>query len=162
VTALRRSRSFAALILATFLMGAAACGNPDKADIQIREAVRQHLATRTDLGRMEVELDDVKYDGDQAAATVTIKARNDEKAQLQMTYNLRRVDSEWKVQPSAGAGHGGGGAAPPASGLPPGHPPAGGGRPQGGGQMPPSHPPISGESQQPQKELPKGHPPVSN
>ncbi len=162
MTALRRSRLFAALALTTLLLGTAACSNPEKAEIQIREAVRQHLATRTDLGRMEVELDEVKYDGDQATATVTIKARDDEKAQLQMTYNLQRVDSEWKVQPAAGAGHGGGGATPPASGLPPGHPPAGGGQPQGGGQMPPGHPPLGGQSQQPQKELSKGHPPVSN
>lgn len=156
--ALHSSRLVAALLVAGFLLGFAACDSSDKSDIQIREAVRQYLASRTDLGRMDVELDEVEYNGDQAKAKVTIQARGDEKARLQMTYNLQRVGSEWKVQPSGG-GHGGGGTMPPASGMPPGHPPTGGSESQGGGQMPPNHPPIGGGSQQ---QLPKGHPPVSN
>ena len=108
---------------------------------------------------MEIELDAVDYDDNQATARVTIKAREDENAQMQWVYQLRKVGSEWQVQPSEeNAGHGGG-AAPPASRLPPGHPPAVGTQPQGDPRMPPGHPPIGGPPPK-QQQSPQGHPPV--
>jgi len=172
VPADRCSRLLAAFCLASLLLAFAACSS-EKTEIQIREAIRQHLASRTDLSKMELVLDGVDYDGTEATARVTIKAREDEKAQMQWVYQLRKVGSEWQVQPSdAGAGHGGGSAAPPSSGMPPGHPTTGGTQPggtqpggmqpQGGSQLPPGHPPLGADPpQQPQQQpLPKGHPPT--
>jgi hypothetical protein len=161
VLADRRSRLLTVFCITALLLAGIAC-SAEKSEIQIREAIRQHLATRTDLSKMEIELDAVDYDDNQATARVTIKAREDENARMPWVYKLRKVGSEWQVQPSdENAGHGGGRAAPPASGLPPGHPPAGGTQPQGGSRMPPGHPPIGGETPQ-QPQTPRGHPPVVN
>ena len=146
------------ILCAALLLAGIAC-TAEKSEIQIREAIRAHLAARTDLSKMDIELDGVDYNDDEATARVTIKAREDENAQMQWVYQLRKVGSEWQVQPSdENAGHGAG-AAPPSSGLPPGHPPAGGTQPQGNSAMPPGHPPIGGQQPSPQ-QLPQGHPPV--
>ena len=158
------SRFLTAFCLAALVLSSVAC-NSKKSEIQIREAIRQYLASRTDLSRMDIELDGVEYDGDQATASVTIKARDDEKARMQRVYQLRKVGSDWQVQPSDSvAGQGASGAAPPSSGLPPGHPPTGGTQPPGGSQLPPGHPPTGGtpQQQQQQQPLPEGHPPVVN
>jgi len=114
----------------------------------VRQAVERHLAARTDLtpASMRVIVEKVSYEGDRASAAVTIVARNDPQAKMQMSYHLRKAGSGWEVEPSpaSGAGaHGGAAPAPPAGGndaeLPPGHPPVGG---QQAGELPPGHPPL--------------------
>ena len=137
------------------------CGSEEKSDIAVREAVREHLAGRTDLAlsKMTVELDRVEYDGPSATADVTIAARDDPRASMKMSYRLRRSGADWVVEapaPGASSGEHAGGVTP---GLPPGHPPTGENPAAGGGTLPPGHPPLEGGSGAP--TLPKGHPPVA-
>ena len=150
----------AALLLALSLGG---CGSEGKSDIAVREAVREHLASRTDLalGKMTVELDSVEYDGSSATADVTIAARDDPQASMKMVYRLRRSDSDWMVEaPASGSPPGThGGAGGSAGALPPGHPPTGEQPKTSGGELPPGHPPVQGGPASP--ELPEGHPPVA-
>ncbi|MDA1315534.1 MAG: hypothetical protein O2968_19570 [Acidobacteria bacterium] len=153
-----------AVFFAILLLAGIACSS-EKSEVQIREAIRAHLASRTDLSKMDIELDGVDYTDDEATARVTIKAREDANAKMQKVYQLRKVGSEWQVQPSdESAGHGaagGGGGSTPPSGLPPGHPSAGGTQPRGGPQMPPGHPPIGGQPP-PQQQLLQGDAPTVN
>ena len=150
----------AALLPALSLGG---CGSGGKSDIAVREAVREHLARRTDLalGKMTVELDSIAYDGSNATADVTIAARDDPQASMKMVYRLRRSGSDWMVEaPASGSprgAHGGAGGSPGA--LPPGHPPTGEQPKTNGGELPPGHPPVQEGSASP--ELPEGHPPVA-
>ncbi len=149
------------------LLSIAGCGSDEKSDVAVREAVRAHLATLTDLslGKMTVEVESVEYEGRNATAQVTIAARDDPQASMKMSYRLRRSGSQWIVEaPAAGSSpgaHGGAGAGGGA--MPPGHPPANppiGQQPKAGGQeLPPGHPPVQGGPAS--QELPQGHPPVA-
>ncbi len=149
------------------LLSIAGCGSDEKSDVAVREAVRAHLAGLTDLslGKMTVEVDSVEYDGSNATAQVTIAAREDPRASMNMAYRLRRSGSQWIVEaPVAGSSpgaHGGTGAGGGA--MPPGHPPANppiGEQPKAGGQgLPPGHPTVQGGSAS--QGLPQGHPPVA-
>ena len=138
------------------------------ADAEVRVAIESYLATRSGLNMsaMALIVDKVDYEGDTAVASVTIQAKNEERAKMQMAYNLRRENGEWKVEPSeAGAGHGGaaGSGAPGGAGggMPSGHPPATQ-PPASGGDLPSGHPPVGGDAPAPSgSELPSGHPPVS-
>jgi hypothetical protein len=124
------------------------CSSAPQADSteSVRQAVEKHLAARTDINpaNMRVTVDKVEYEADRAQATVTIAARNDPQAKMQMMYRLRKAGQVWEVEPQA-SGSGGHGA-PPA-------PEAG----EGGGALPPGHPGIGTDEA---NELPPGHPPV--
>jgi hypothetical protein len=100
---------------------------------------------------MRVVVNKVEVDGDRADAAVTIVARNDPQAKMEIGYRLRKTAEGWEVEPPQGAEAGAhsGGAAP---------------RPQQGGEaeLPPGHPPLGGEQGGGAAELPPGHPPVEN
>jgi hypothetical protein len=131
------------------------CGSGAKSDDLVLDAVRHHLSNRTDLtlANMDLKLDRVDYQQDTAEAQVTIVARADEQARMQMVYRLRRSGDGWEVVPGAsgaGGGHGGGMTTPPAQ-------PPGEGQ---GGELPQGHPPVGGEGSGSSSDLPAGHPPV--
>jgi hypothetical protein len=164
-------RAVIVLVLLTIL--GAGCGSSASSDALVRDAILHYLAGRTNLnmGKMNVKVDSLKVEGDTASAQVTISSRDDAKASMEMTYQLRRAGGGWEVVPPAGsAGDAHGGMSPPADPqaggeLPPGHPPAGG-APEGaaeGSELPQGHPPIGSQPQQTQpkgQDLPAGHPPV--
>jgi hypothetical protein len=146
------------VILGLTLAGWMGCSAASEADetVSVQQAVERHLAKRTDMdpSNLRVVVEKVSYegDGDRATAAVTIMARQDPQAKMQMMYRLRKTSGGWEVEPSQGseAGAHGGGAMPPA-------PPAG----EGGSELPPGHPPVKGADPGAGSELPPGHPPVA-
>jgi hypothetical protein len=146
------------LLLLSSFVGCSATEQDSTASVQ--QAVERHLSARTDLdpGNLTVTVENVNFEGDRATAAVTIQARKDPQAKMQMTYHLRKAGDGWEVEPQAsGAGaHGGGMTAPEtapmpetgesASELPPGHPPVGGASGSQPSELPPGHPPVSGQS----------------
>lgn len=140
------------LALAAWL-GCSPANEPDNT-AGVRQAVEKYLAARTDLDptNLQVVVEKVSYEGDRASAAVTIVARKDPKAKMQMMYRLRKTADGWEVEPPQGSEAGAhGGAAPmPGTGgageLPPGHPPAEGGA---SGELPPGHPPVAEPADKP-------------
>ena len=134
------SRVFLALLL---LLALACSGEAPRSAADIEAAVESYLAERTDLrlDHMRVKADRIRYDGDNATASVSIVASDDPKAAMKMLYQLRRDADGWKVLPPEPTS---GSSAP----LPPNHPPTSG--------LPPGHPPTD----QPSTGLPPGHPPL--
>jgi hypothetical protein len=120
----------------------------------VRQGVERYLTSRTDLNlsQMRVVVENVNFEGDRADAAVTIVARNDPQAKMEMSYRLRKTADGWEVEPPQGseAGAHGGAAAPKAA------------PPESGAEMPPGHPPVSGEGGSSAPDLPPGHPPVKN
>lgn len=141
--------TFLSLALASWVACSTASG-PDEATTAIRQAVERHLAARTDLdpANLRVVVEKVSYEGEQAEAAVTIVARNDPEAKMEMIYRLRKTADGWQVEsPQDSGGHGGMAPAPQQeesdSGLPPGHPPVGGSQGSGSSEMPEGHPPVT-------------------
>lgn len=145
------------LVLACF----AACSTAGESDetASVRQAVERYLSSRTDLSlsSMRVVVDQVTVEGDRANAKVTIVARNDPQAKMDMMYRLRKTADGWEVEPPQGseAGAHSGGAVSPSP------------QPDSGAEMPPGHPPVGGSQGSSEQgggagELPPGHPPVKN
>ncbi len=149
------------LLLACICLALAAwlgCSSANQADdtASVQRAVEKHLAVRTDLNpsSLQVVVDKVSFEGDHATASVTIAARQDAKAKMQMVYHLRKTGEGWEVEPpqnGAASAHGGATPMPDAGGagseLPPGHPAVEGGSGNGSeaSELPPGHPPVSGQ-----------------
>ncbi len=157
--------------IAAALVLSLGCGSKESSELLVRDAILHYLASRTDLsmGKMDVKIDRLELRGDSATAGVTISARGDAKASMQMAYELRKVGSGWEVVPPSGgtgSAHGGmpaPGAADPGGEAPP-HPPTGGS--QGGTadqpQLPQGHPPVGDPPEEKSPELPPGHPPAGS
>ena len=131
---------------------AAGCSGSEDSEAAIAAAIDTHLGLRTDLGagRMRVEVAQVKVQGDEATAAVTITARDDPNASMQMMYRLKRTADGWEVQaPGSKAGSAAG------DDLPPGHPPLEN-KPSTAAELPAGHPPLN--ESPPQPSLPPGHP----
>ncbi len=129
-------KRFWAALAAVLVMGAAAAC---KRNIDNQEAVRQavidYLAKRSNLNvsAMNVDVTSVTFRSNEADAVVAITARGAAPGQLMsIPYRLERQGDHWAVKGKADAGgspHGasaanphGGGEAPVAGELPPGHP----------------------------------------
>lgn len=132
----------------------AACGpphDPRTGETAVRSAIFRHLGQRANLTTQNLVVTVNKLDtqGDSAVANVTIAARENKDASMDVVYHLKRVEGRWEVDPEKspglGAGHGGMG---------------------GGGQVPGGHPPANsggesgGASGGTGSKLPEGHPPV--
>ena len=138
--------TFTALLTA-LLMGCAGGGPPTEAEAL--DAVRTHLAKRTDLnfGQMGLAVESIEGDGELATVSIGFTLEGQTATAMSLQYQLRHEESGWVVEAPAGAGAGRGAGeqvAPPPSG--------------GGGGLPPNHPPVGAE---PQQDLPPNHPPVS-
>ena len=139
------------------------CSNSEDSEAAIAAAIDSHLGLRTDLGvdRMRVEIAQVKFQGDEATAAVTITARDDPDASMQMMYRLTRVGDGWKVQAPRTddrVTHGAPSGSEPGSvksDLPAGHPPLGG-QPEDTRALPSGHPPLNESRTKPSP--PPGHP----
>ena len=140
------------ILLCAISAFAAGCSGSEDSEAAIAAAIDSHLGLRTDLGvgRMRVEVAQVKFQGDEATAAVTITARDDPNASMQMMYRLTRTADGWEVQdPSSKAGAAAG------DDLPPGHPPSEN-KPGTAAELPAGHPPLNESRTEP--SLPPGHP----
>jgi hypothetical protein len=137
-----------------------------KKDIQNQDAVRQgvmsYLSKRSDLLAMDVSVNSVAFQNDEATAQVHFQAKGNSSpaAGMTMQYVLERKDGQWVVKGRSGAStaHGAGGLPPgpgasmqgnapgPLDGMP--RVPAPNG--SGPGALPPGHPAVSPNSNQPQ------------
>lgn len=148
ITVVNRNRGLS-LILAIAALCAAGCNRAPENRDAVQKAIVEHLSKNAalDMNQLNLEMGEVKFEGDQATATVAIKPKASPEQGMSMTYTLMRKGSEWQVQ-GKGAGHGGGmGSMPPAGGsmeMPSGHPPASG---AGGSDLPPGHPPVNAPPQ---------------
>jgi hypothetical protein len=132
------------------------CSRANEADAtaSVQQAVERHLAARTDLdpSNLQVVVDKVNFEGDRASAAVTIVARKDPQAKMQMMYRLRKTAEGWEVEAPQGlesGAHGGAAPMPEAggdTGLPPGHPAVEGGADAEASELPPGHPPVGGKA----------------
>jgi hypothetical protein len=119
----------------------------------IRAGVLEHLqkGAALDLAQLDVDVTDVKFEGNKATAQVSFKPKASPQNGMNMSYTLERKGSKWEVI-GRGTGHGGAmggmmGGGAPAGEMPPGHPPtespAEGGSKPGGTELPPGHPPVN-------------------
>ena len=135
------------------------CGGMGDQKPAIEKAIKDHLASRSDLAinNMTMDVKEVKVEPgnkDKAGAEVLFRVTNAPEMQMGYHYDLAREGGTWKVvegRPAAADSKHPGGDADPnnvdPSALPPGHPPMPGatqGGPQGNspdaGALPPGHP----------------------
>jgi hypothetical protein len=112
----------------------------------VRQAVTEHLSKNAalDMNQLNVEVADVRFQGNEATASVAIKPKSAPEQGMTMSYTLERRGDKWQVK-GRGAGHAGGMGA------------------QGAGEMPAGHPPVSSPDAASQRgDLPAGHPPVNS
>lgn len=129
----------------------AACGKSGGGNDKeaVRQGVIDYLAQRSNLNinSMNVEVTSVKFNGEEAEATVSFSPKGSKEAGggMSMPYTLEKKGGRWVVKARSSQGHGG--SAPPA------------GAPESpGAAAPPAHPP----GQPPAGDLPPGHPPVGS
>ena len=108
----------------------------------VRQGVLDYLATKgMTPAAMDINLTSVKFDGDQADATVSFAAKGSGAGQMTIQYHLEMKDNKWVVVGRKDAGQHGA-AQVPAGGAPhgaaPGDNPHGGAMPApgAGGKMP--------------------------
>ncbi|MDZ4798299.1 MAG: hypothetical protein SGI92_09065 [Bryobacteraceae bacterium] len=149
------TRSLLCLLFATLLLATNGCKKAGENKEAVRDGVLQHLSKNAalDVNSLTIDVTDIKFQGDEATAAVSIKPKSAPEQGMSMSYTLVRKGDKWEVKGKA-AGHGGGGAMgaapptdpPPASGTPE---PKGalGDAPKapaaGGGDLPPGHPPVN-------------------
>jgi hypothetical protein len=147
-------RAFVCLLCALLLL-AAGCKRAPENKEAIRQAVTDHVTKNAgiDVSQINVEVGDVKFEGNQATAAVAFKPKGAPEQGMTMSYTLERQGEHWVVK-GRGAGHGGGmgGAAEAVPGQ--------GGAPRSG-EMPAGHPPVNNPGGAATGELPAGHPPVN-
>ena len=105
---------------------------PRKQDDAIRAALENYLSQRNGLNMagMDVEIKNVKAEGDHAEAQVEFRAKGGD-ARMQMTYQFVRQGDTWVVQGSSGTASSG-------------HPAISEGMPDGTpGALSPGHPAVS-------------------
>jgi hypothetical protein len=133
------------------LLCLAACNRSGQSNDAVRQGVLDHLTQAgLNMAGMDVTLNSVQFNGNQADAAVSIAAKGSKAAQgMQMRYHLEQKDNKWVVVGRQDSGqHGAGGMAPgavnpgavnPGGAMPGGASPHGGGAagaPAGGGKMP--------------------------
>lgn len=127
-----------ALLVAALAL--AGCNRGVESKEAVRQAVIDHLSTRTNLNMasMNVDVTSVSFKGDEADATVAFspKGAGGSAQGMTMRYTLERKGNRWVVKGRADSGgHGGGMGGGAMGGSPHGsEPPA----------MPPEHPPVKG------------------
>ena len=117
-------KPLAALVLVSCaLIG---CNRASQSQEAIRAGVIDYVATKVNVGAMDVDVTSIAFKGNEADATVSFRAKGaDPASALQMRYSLEQKAGKWVVKDKAQAGGSPHGAAmnPGASQVPPGHPP---------------------------------------
>ena len=151
-------RTYALIVAALAVAGVACNRAPDNKEA-VKAGVIEHLQKNAalDMNQLNVEVGDVKFEGNRAVASVGINPKSAPDQGMKMNYTLERRGDKWIVQ-GRGAGHGGmggGGAMGGGMGM--------GGtdlkdQPHGGAMPPPG---VKGDTKGGSGELPAGHPPVN-
>ena len=122
------------------LLGLTACHSGQNKDA-VRQAVLEHLTQAgLNMPGMDVILNSVQFNGNQADASVTVTAKGASVAQgMQLKYHLEQKDSKWVVVGKEDSSQHSGGALPPGAANPHGGAAMPGGQmgaPAAGGKMP--------------------------
>ena len=114
----------------------AACNRSGQSNDAVRQGVLDHLTKAgLNMAGMEVTLNSVQFNGNQADASVSIAAKGANAAQgMQMKYHLEQKDKIWVVVGRQDSGQHGAGALVPGAANPDGAVP-GGANPHAGGAM---------------------------
>jgi hypothetical protein len=119
------------------------CNRANQSQEAIRAGVIEYVATKVNVGAMDVDVTSIDFKGKEADATVVFRAKGADPASgLQMRYTLEQQSGKWVVKDKAQAG-----GSPHGAPMNPGGEPA---SPHGNpdaGQLPAGHPPLgSGEA----------------
>jgi len=138
------------VILIGLSLLAAGCAKDIQNSAAVRQAVLDHLKSRSDFGlnldAMDIQVSNVSFRDKEADAQVAFVPKGGPAGSgMSMSYKLERSGDKWVVKSKAMTGMGGapvggapGGApAGSASELPPGHMPT-----AGGAELPPGHAPV--------------------
>src|ERR1035438_158092 len=103
-------------LISTFLLifGFAGCHRGVESKDAVRQGVLDYLATKgLAAAAMDINVTDVKFDGDKADATVSFAAKGTGAGQMAIQYRLELKDSKWAVVGRKDASQHGGGQLPP-------------------------------------------------
>ena len=104
----------------------------------MRQGVLDYLATKgMTPAAMDINVTDVKFDGDKADATVSFAAKGTGAGQMAIRYHMAMKDSKWAVVGRQDASQHGGGQMPPGSAPQGGAMPGGMASPHGGSMAAP-------------------------
>lgn len=97
----------AGVLGATLLFGACSKSNSGQQQ-EVRAAVEVHLKKRGNLAlnNMEMQVENVKVNGDNAEAQVKFTSKQNSKLAVTIHYALRRAGDHWEVQSSTPEGGG--------------------------------------------------------
>jgi hypothetical protein len=130
-------------LLSTFLLifCFAGCHRGAESKDAVRQGVLDYLATKgMTPAAMDINVTDVKFNGDKADATVSFAVKGTGAAQMTIPYKLELRDSKWVVVGRQGASQHGGGQLPsgsaPQGSAAPGNPHGMMAAPGAGGKMP--------------------------
>jgi hypothetical protein len=94
----------------------AACHRGQQNTDAVRQALVDYLAKKgLSTASMDINVANVKFDGDKADASVTFAAKGAPSAQMAIQYSLELKDGKWTVTGRAGADQHSGGKMPPAT-----------------------------------------------
>jgi hypothetical protein len=114
------------------------CNRASQSPEAIRAGVIDYVATKVNIGAMDVDVTSISFKGKEADATVSFRAKGADPASgLQMRYTLEQKAGKWVVKDKAQAG-----GSPHGAAMNPSAPPAGPHGNPGAGQLPPGHPPL--------------------
>ncbi|HEX8872650.1 MAG TPA: hypothetical protein VF758_07790 [Candidatus Acidoferrum sp.] len=150
------NRAPLAILLGVLLLSAGACKKTDDKEA-LRAGIVKHLSAMQGLNisNMDIVVTKATVNGNQATASVDIKAKTGEMANapaMQLTYTLEKQADGWVVvkgQPTGGMQHPTPGQATPDGSLPPGHPATSGGHSDFNEIMNSTPPPQQAPAQQP-------------
>jgi hypothetical protein len=113
------------------------CNRANQSQEAIRAGVIDYVATKVNIGAMDVDVTSIAFKGNEADATVSFRAKGADPASgLQMRYTLEQKAGKWVVKDKAQAG-----GSPHGAAMNPGAPASPHGNPASG-QLPPGHPPL--------------------
>lgn len=100
------------LFLCAVALFCSACNRAGENKQAVRDGIVQHLSKNAalDISQLNVDVTDVKFNGNTATAAVSIKPKSAPEQGMNMSYTLERHGDKWEVKGRA-AGHGGAGAA---------------------------------------------------
>jgi hypothetical protein len=104
------------------------CNRASQDKEAIRQGVIDYIATKVNVGAMDVEVTSVAFKGNEADASVVFRAKGSPSGPgMEMRYTLEQKAGKWVVKDKAEAGASphGAMAGPGAGALPQGHPPMG-------------------------------------
>jgi hypothetical protein len=129
-------KSLATLVLV--ICALTGCNRASQSKEAIRAGVIDYVATKVNVGAMDVDVTSIDFKGNEADATVAFRAKGADPASgLQMRYTLEQKSGKWVVKDKAQAG-----GSPHGAAMTPGRETVSPHGNAGGGPLPPGHPPL--------------------